>query len=121
MTKRASRATTRRSAAARQPNAVKRSNGAKHAGAAKRGNGHSQTIEHRPTFMPARKTIGATLGSAISGIAIYYANRTWPGMVPHDVAGMLTVVATFAIGWIIPPGKREAIIETERGHRMAMA
>ena len=71
--------------------------------------------------MPARKTVGATLGSAISGIAIYYANRQWPGMVPHDVAGMLTVVATFAIGWIIPPGKREAIIATERGHRMAMA
>src|SRR5215467_5669212 len=110
MSKRSSRATAKRSAAARQTNAVKRSNGTKYAGAAKRGNGRNQVAEHHQTFRPSRKTIGATLGSAVSGIAIYYANRTWPGMVPHDVAGMFTVVATFAIGWIIPPSAREAII-----------
>ncbi len=34
---------------------------------------------------------------------------------------MIAVVATFAVGWIVPPGAREAIIETERGHRMANA
>ena len=121
MTKRASRAATKRSAAARQPNAVKRSNGARHAGAAKRGNGRDHAVEHQKTYRPSRKTMGATLGSAVSGIATYYANRAFPGMVTPEIAGLVTVVATFALGWVVPPRAGEAIIETERGRRMASA
>jgi hypothetical protein len=121
MTKRASRATTKRSAAARQPSAVKRSNGARHAGAAKRGNGRNHAAEHRTTYRPSRKTVGATLGSAVSGIATYYANRTFPGMVTPEIAGLFTVVATFALGWVVPPAAGEAIVATEHGHRMASA
>jgi hypothetical protein len=121
MTKRVSRATTKRSAAARQPNPVKRSNGAKHAGAAKRANGRNQAIEHRPTYKPSRKTMGASLGSAVGGVAIYYANRLWPGMVTPEVAGVFTMAATFAVGWIVPPSAHEAIVETEHGRRTASA
>ena len=122
MAKRSSRAfTAKRSATARQSNAVKRSNGAKHATAARRGNGGNHAVEHRQTFRPSRKTVGATLGSAVSGIATYYANRAFPGMVTPEIAGLLTVVATFALGWVVPPGAGEAIIATEHGHRMASA
>jgi hypothetical protein len=121
MSKRASRATTRRSAAARQADPVKRSNGAKHAGAAKPANDRNHATEHRQTIRPSRKTMGATLGSAVSGIATYYANRAFPGMVTPEIAGLVTVVATFALGWAVPPSAREAIIETQHGHRMASA
>ena len=109
MTKRSSRATIKRSAPARQSSAVKRSNGVK------RANGH------RATYRPARKTVAATVGAAVGGIATYYANRVWPGMVTPDIAGVVTVVATFALGWVVPPGAREAIVKTAQGHRMASA
>ena len=121
MPKRASRAAIKRSAPARQPSAIKRSNGAKRAGAAKRGNGRNDAPEHRTTFRPSRKTMGATLGSAVSGIATYYANRAFPGMVTPEIAGFLTVAATFALGWVVPPRAGEAIVHTENGHRMASA
>ena len=121
MTKRASRSVTKRSAAARQPNAVKRSNGAKRAGAAKRSNGGNHATERHTTYRPSRKTVGATLGSAVSGIATYYANRAFPGMVTPEIAGFITVAATFALGWVVPPSGREAIVHTEHGHRMASA
>jgi hypothetical protein len=117
MTKRASRATAKRSVAARQPNAVKRSNGARHTGPAKRS--RNPAVEKRATYRPSRKTMGATLGSAVSGIATYYANRAFPGMVTPEIAGFVTVVATFALGWVVPPRAGEAIIATEHGHRMA--
>jgi len=73
-------------------------------------------------FSPANnKTMGATLGSAVGGIATFYANRAFPGIVTPEIAGLVTVVATFAVGWIVPPSAREAIIATEHGHVMASA
>jgi hypothetical protein len=30
-------------------------------------------------------------------------------------------VATFALGWVVPPAAGEAIVATEHGHRMASA
>jgi hypothetical protein len=120
MTKRFSRASTKRSAAARQPNAVKRSNGARN-GAANSANGGNHAVDHRPTYRPSRKTMGATLGSAVSGIATFYVNRAFPGMVTPEIAGLVMVVATFALGWVVPPGAGEAIVQTEHGRRMATA
>src|SRR5438270_13913468 len=113
MAKRASRAVTRRSAPARQPNPIKRSDGAKRAGAAKRSNGRNGATELRTTYRPSRKTMGATLGSAVSGIASYYANRDFPGMVTPDIAGFRTVHVTFALGWVVPLADGEAIDQTE--------
>jgi hypothetical protein len=115
-------ATVKRSAAARQPAAVKRSkrkpmNGAKPAN-------RNPVGEHRKTFKPSRKITAATIGSAIAALALYAANafahKNGSPAVPAEMASMVTVVATFAAGWLIPPGAREAIIETERGHRMAV-
>jgi hypothetical protein len=111
----AKRSTAKHQNIAKRPTFAKRQNGAKRAVAVKRANGaHS---EQRATFAPSKKTIGATLGSAVGGIAIYLANRHWPGVVTPDIAGMVTVVATFAVGWVVPPGKREAIVVNERGRR----
>jgi hypothetical protein len=121
MAKRASRAVTKRSAAVRQPTAVKRSNSARQAGAAQRSNGRNRPPEHRATFRPSRKTVGATLGSAVSGIAIFAANRYWHVPISPDIASMIAVAATFAVGWVVPPGAREAIVQTEHGHRTASA
>jgi hypothetical protein len=121
MPKRSSPAATKRSAPARQPSAIKRSNGARRAGATKRGNGRDQVTGHRATYRPSRKTVGATLGSAVSGLAIFAANRYWHVAITPEIASTIAVAATFAVGWIIPPGAREAIVETERGHRTASA
>jgi hypothetical protein len=122
MTKRTSRAKpAKRSAAARQSTAVKRSNGAKHANGKKRGNGRTPATEHHATYRPSRKTVGATVGSAVSGLAIFAASRYWHITITPEVASMIAVAATFAVGWVVPPSAREAIIETARGHRMAFA
>ena len=102
------------SRAAKRSSRTKRPNGAKR-------NGTRAVSDHRPTYAPSNKTVGATLGSAVSGIALYFANRAWPGMVTPEIAGMFTVVATFAIGWIVPPGEREGVVVTERGRRTAVA
>jgi hypothetical protein len=117
-------ATVKRSAAARQPAAVKRSKRTKPMNGAKPAN-RNPVGEHRKTFKPSRKTTAATIGSAIAALALYAANafahKNGSPVVPAEMASMVTVVATFAAGWLIPPGAREAIIETERGHRMAVA
>jgi len=103
----------KRSAAARQPAAVKHS---------KRRPGAS---EHRTTFRPSRKTTAATLGSAIAGLALFAVNaiahKNGSAAVPAEMASMVTVVATFAASWLIPPGAREAILATDHGHRTAIA
>jgi len=118
MTKRYRRASAaKRSAPARQTAAVRRSRRTKQVNGARRGNRRGHAIDHRATFRPSRKTLGATLGSAVSALAAYYANRHWPGMVTSDMASMFTVAATFAVGWIIPPGRREAIVVNGRGRQ----
>ncbi|HUI96493.1 MAG TPA: hypothetical protein VLX44_12125 [Xanthobacteraceae bacterium] len=101
---------TKRSNHRKPANGVKR-------GAAKRMNGAHPIADHRPTYAPSKKTVGATLGSAVGGLAIYVANHAWPGTVTPELAGMLTVIATFAVGWVVPPGAREAVVVTERGRR----
>jgi hypothetical protein len=121
MTRRSSRSTTVKQSAARQSTAVKRSNGAKHANGKKRGNGRNHAPEHRATYRPSRKTVGATVGSAVSGLAMFAANRYWHVSITPEIASMIAVAATFAVGWVVPPSAREAIIETARGHRMAFA
>jgi hypothetical protein len=118
-------ATVKRSAAARQPAAVKRSKRTKLVNGTKPANGRNPADGHRRTFKPSRKTTAATIGSAIAALALYAANsfahKNGSPAVPAEMASMVTVLATFAAGWLIPPGAREAIIETERGHRMAVA
>jgi hypothetical protein len=121
MTKRARRATTKRSAAARQLNPVKRSTRAKRRNGVQRANGRKSPIEHRKTLAPSRKTLAATVGSAIAAVALYFANSNGTHAVPPEMASLVTVAATFAAGWLIPPGAREALIETERGLRSAVA
>ena len=110
---------TKHANGAKRTNGVKRANGVKRV--TRRPNGAHAVAEHQPTNAPSAKTIGATLGSAFSGIALYYANRTWPGMITPDIAGAVTVAATFAIGWMVPPGAREGIIVTDHGRRMGIA
>ena len=119
MTKRFSRAkTAKRSAAAGQVAAVKRSKRARQINGAKRAN-RNPASEHRTTYRPARKTMAATLGSAIAALALYVANsfahKNGSPAVPAEMASVVTVVATFAAGWLIPPGAREALIATGRG------
>jgi hypothetical protein len=122
MTSRSSHAgNAKRSTRPKHASVAKRGNGSKRANGVKRANGAHAMTEHRPTYTPSRKTVGATLGSAVSGIALYFANRVWPGTITPDIAGAFTVAATFAIGWVVPPGAREAIVVTEHGRRTAMA
>ncbi len=76
MARHSSRTTTaKRSSAARQSATVKRSNDAKHGNGGKRANGRNHAAGHRATYRPSRKTVGATLGSAVSGLAIVAVNR----------------------------------------------
>jgi hypothetical protein len=82
---------------------------------------HPDATDHHATNRPTRKTVGAAVGSAASGIAIYYVNRKWPGMVPEQIAPMFSVVATFALAWIVPPGLRERTVAGKRGRRTATA
>jgi hypothetical protein len=73
----------------------------------------------RETYVPTNKTIGATVGSAVGGIIVYFVNRAWPGTITPEVAGMFTTVATFAVGYLVPPGQRETMVSTARGRRTA--
>jgi hypothetical protein len=123
--KRSRRAATVKRAAARQSTAVKRSRRTRPMNGATAANGGHAAGEHRKTYKPSRKTVAATVGSAVAALALYAANtfaqKSGSPAVPAEMASLVTVVATFAAGWFIPPGAREAIIETERGHRMAIA
>jgi hypothetical protein len=111
----------KRSTRPKHASVAKRASLAKRTNGVKRSNGAHAVTAHQPTYAPSTKTVGATLGSAVSGIALYYANRAWPGMITPDIAGIFTVAATFAVGWVVPPGAREGIVVTERGRRTATA
>jgi hypothetical protein len=75
----------------------------------------------RSSYMPTSKTMAATVGSAAGGIFVYFVNKFSPGMISPEIAGMVTVVATFAIGYLVPHGPRETIVATPRGRRAAVA
>jgi len=122
MTKRSKRAgKAKRSAAARQPSAVKRSPPGKHRNGVRRTNGRRPANGHRPTLAPSRKTLAATIGSAIAAAALYFTNKSGVHGVTPELTSLVTVAVTFAAAWLIPPGARETIIATDRGHRTAVA
>lgn len=62
------------------------------------------------TAFPARKVIGGTLGAATATIVLYVLNNhVLPDPVPTEVAGALTTVVTFVVGYFIPPSPRDQI------------
>jgi hypothetical protein len=73
------------------------------------------------TYRPTNKTIGATVGSAASGVLVYFVNHLWPGTITAECAGLLTVLATFGIGYVVPHGARDAIVVTNNRRRAATA
>jgi hypothetical protein len=73
------------------------------------------------TYRPTNKTIGATVGSAASGVLVYFVNHFWPGTITPECASLLTVLATFGVGYLVPHGAREAIAATNHRRRAAVA
>ena len=82
---------------------------------------HVAHHKQHETYFPTHKTIGATVGSAAGGVLVYFINHFWPGTITVECASMITVLATFAIGYLVPHGAGEAIVVTNNRRRAATA
>jgi energy-converting hydrogenase Eha subunit F len=62
------------------------------------------------TNQPRTKVVGATIGSAVGGILVWALNKYANAGIDESVSIMIVTVVTFALGWIVPPGKDETTI-----------
>jgi hypothetical protein len=76
------------------------------------------SIPPAQTYVPTNKTIGSTVGSAVGVIVVWLINeyvRPLDSPLPVEIQGAITVLVTFALGYLVPPGKREAVLVTANG------
>ncbi|WP_010185922.1 hypothetical protein [Sphingomonas sp. PAMC 26605] len=62
------------------------------------------------TNIPRLKVAGAAVGAALSGILVFVLNTYANAGIDQQVAASITVVVTFALGWLTPPGGQEAAV-----------
>lgn len=61
------------------------------------------------TAIPARKVMGGSLGAAISSLVIWGLQSLFTIEIPLPVHGAITVIVTFAVGYLVPPSERDQI------------
>lgn len=62
------------------------------------------------TNIPRQKVAFAAVGAAIAGILVFVLNTYAHAGINQQVASSITVVVTFALGWLTPPGGQETAI-----------
>lgn len=62
------------------------------------------------TAIPARKVMGGSLGAAVSALAIWGFQVFFDIEIPIYIHGAITVIVTFAVGYLVPPSERDQII-----------
>ena len=63
--------------------------------------------------LPARKVTFATLAAAIVTIVAWLYEAQSGQALPAAVVGALTTIATFAVGYQVPPGRHEQVIRLD--------
>lgn len=60
---------------------------------------------------PARKVGAAALGAAIATLALWLIKIQWPDLTIHDgIEAAITTLATFALGYLVPPSADDQVI-----------
>lgn len=60
---------------------------------------------------PARKVGAAALGAAIATLVLWLVKTQWPDLAIHnDIEAAITTVATFALGYFVPPSADDQVI-----------
>ena len=64
------------------------------------------------TNVPAQKVIAASLGAALAQLIVHAISVYAPDVpVPPEVQAALTVVLTFAAGYLTPPAGRDTVVD----------
>lgn len=72
------------------------------------------TLRRMKSNGPTQKVAAASLAAALVQVLVWL-NKTLDGPdIPIEVVGALTVVASFAVGYLVPPGNSEEIVEVLR-------
>lgn len=87
---------------------------------------NSAQVGAQPTNAPTNKVWAATGGSAIGtplGTVLVYFLEQVAGPMPDNVktalVAVFATVATLALGWVVPPGKCETVVQTQDGAKTA--
>lgn len=70
---------------------------------------------------PAQKVTAATLAAAVVQVLIWLNNSGSGPQIPADVAVALTAIATFAAGYLTPPGSKEEVVPYNDPRRSSAA
>ncbi len=71
------------------------------------------------TGKPARKVGAAALGAAIATISLWLIKSRWPDLAIHDgVEAAITTLATFALGYFVPPGADDQVVRADSPQAM---
>ncbi len=63
------------------------------------------------TNFPRQKVTGAAVGAALGGIIVFVLNTYLKAGIDQQIAASITVVVTFALGWLTPPGGNESAVD----------
>jgi hypothetical protein len=62
------------------------------------------------TYIPRQKVTVAACGAALAGILVFVLNTYANAGINQQLASSITVVVTFALGWLTPPGGQETAV-----------
>ena len=68
-------------------------------------------IRRMNSNFPAQKVTASAAAAAIVQLLIYVNSSRGGPPIPAEVSASLTVIVTFAVGWLVPPGSKEQAIE----------
>ncbi|WP_282604461.1 hypothetical protein [Pelagibius sp. Alg239-R121] len=64
---------------------------------------------------PGQKVTAAALGAAIVQVLIWFVEvESDPIKIPAGVSAAITTIVVFAVGYLIPPGKKEQVVELSK-------
>ncbi|MFK7836451.1 MAG: hypothetical protein AB8B60_09540 [Sulfitobacter sp.] len=72
------------------------------------------TLRRMKSNGPSQKVAGASVAAAIVQLLVWLNKVSGGSDIPIEVVGALTVIASFAVGYLVPPGKTEEIVEVRR-------
>lgn len=68
------------------------------------------TQAHSPSAFPVRKVAAGGVAGAITAIIVWILSAAFKINIPPEIASAITVVLSFAAGYLIPPAANDAVV-----------
>lgn len=74
----------------------------------------SGTLRRMNSNAPSQKMTASVIAGAIVQILVWWNHESGGPPIPAEIAAALTVLVSFAVGYVVPPRSNEEIIDVHR-------